>query len=165
MVFSSPPLSVGDRAPDFTLPTPEGELTLSKLCSRESVVLYFYPMDETPGCSMEACAFRDSYDAFREQGAEIVGISSDSLEEHRHFAERFHLPFRLVSDADHLARNLYGVPATMGLVPGRVTYVVDTNQTIRYVYSSQFMILSHVDHAFEVCQQLQQERAAELAQA
>jgi peroxiredoxin Q/BCP len=83
--------------------------------------LFFYPRDQSPACTVEVCAFRDSYQAFREAGAEVIGISSDPAGSHRRFAERFRLPFLLVSDIDGSVRSRYGVPRTLGLFPGRVT--------------------------------------------
>src|SRR3989454_8973319 len=117
---------VGDIAPDFTLPDQGGKpVWLRDLLGHKTVVLYFYPKDETPGCVLEARAFRDSYEEFTAQGAEVVGVSSDSVRSHRRFTERHALPFLLLSDRDGAVRELYGVERTLGLVPGRVTYVID----------------------------------------
>src|SRR5215472_16316953 len=92
-------IEVGDRAPDIELPSQTGErVRLSDLLQQRAVVLYFYPKDETPGCTREACAFRDSYEVFAEAGAEVVGVSSDSADRHAAFAGRHNLPFTLVSD-------------------------------------------------------------------
>src|SRR6266849_6064619 len=111
---------VGDRAPDFTLPEQTGKpVQLRDLVGRGTVVLYFYPKDETPGCTLEARAFRDSYDRFTAAGAEVVGISSDSVASHRRFAARQGLPFLLLSDRDGTVRQLYGVEKTLGILPGR----------------------------------------------
>src|SRR5438876_1799578 len=105
---------VGDRAPDFTLPDQTGKpVQLRDLLGRGTVVLYFYPKDETPGCTLEARAFRDSYDRFTARGAEVVGISSDSVAAHRRFAARHGLPFLLLSDRGASVRELYGVEQTL----------------------------------------------------
>src|SRR5688572_26536977 len=119
-------LSIGDRAPDFTLPTQNGTtVTLSELLKKGPVVVYFYPRDETPGCTAEACAFRDSYEVFQKAGAEVVGISDDSVESHGKFAQNHRLPFILASDVGGKVKNAYGVSAPLGwLLAARETYVV-----------------------------------------
>ncbi len=137
-------VSVGDVAPDFTLPDQSGTpVRLGDLVGRKTVVLYFYPKDETPGCTIEARAFRDSYEQFTAQDAQVVGVSSDSVRSHRRFAQRHNLPFLLLSDADGTVRRLYGVEKTLGLLPGRVTYVIDQTGTVRHVYSSQLRATRH----------------------
>ena len=145
-------ISVGDKAPDFTLPKQDGtEVTLQGLLQKAAVVLYFYPMDDTRGCTVEACSFRDSYEDFKEAGAEVVGISSDSAGAHRAFADKHRLPFTLVSDEGGKVRKLYGVPGNMlGLVPGRVTYVIDAGGVVRHVFNSQLNPTKHVREALDV---------------
>jgi len=124
---------VGDVAPDFTLPDQRGKpVQLRDLLGQKSVVLYFYPKDATPGCTLEARAFRDSYEAFTAQGAEVIGVSSDSVSSHQRFAARQELPFLLLSDRGGAVRELYGVEETLGLVPGRVTYVIDRAGVVRH---------------------------------
>ncbi len=119
-------IKVGDVAPDFTLVSGSGEnVSLSSYRGKKNVVLYFYPKDETIGCTREACGFRDQYEAFSQLGAEVIGISSDSSEKHRAFANHHKLPFTLLSDPDKQVRRLYGVPQSVLFLPGRVTYVVD----------------------------------------
>jgi thioredoxin-dependent peroxiredoxin len=141
-------VEVGDKAPDFTLPSQSGdEVNLGDLLAERAVVLYFYPKDQTPGCTAEACAFRDSYDVFKEAGAEVVGISSDSVESHEGFAERNRLPFVLLSDKGGKVRKRYGVKATLGILPGRVTYVIDREHVVRHVFSSQMDTERHVREA------------------
>src|SRR6266704_3857286 len=142
---------VGDRAPDFTLPDQTGKpVQLRDLLGRGTVVLYFYPKDETPGCTLEARAFRDSYDRFTTAGAEVVGISSDSVASHRRFAARHTLPFLLLSDRGGGVRELYGVDKTLGFLPGRVTYVIDKTGVVRHVYSSQLLATRHTREALGV---------------
>ncbi len=142
---------VGDVAPDFTLPTQDGSpVTLKTLLGKGSVVLYFYPKDDTPGCTAEACSFRDAYEDFKDVGAEVVGISSDSAGAHRDFADKHRLPFTLVSDEGGKVRKLYGVPSTLGLFPGRVTYVIDAGGVVRHVFNSQLNPTKPVGEALEV---------------
>jgi peroxiredoxin Q/BCP len=141
---------VGDQAPDFSLRSQEGEVVkLSELLERGNVVVYFYPKDKTPGCTAEAGAFRDSYPKFGELGAEVVGISSDSVDSHKGFASQCGLPFKILSDSDGEVRRKYGVSSTMGLIPGRVTYVIDKSGMVRYVFSSQLQATRHVKEALE----------------
>jgi peroxiredoxin Q/BCP len=145
-------IRVGDVAPDFTLPNQDGApFTLQTLLGKGAVVLYFYPKDDTPGCTAEACSFRDAYEDFKEAGAAVVGVSSDSAGAHQAFADKHRLPFTLVSDADGKVRKLYGVPGTLlGLIPGRVTYVIDAAGIVRHVFNSQLNPTKHVREALEV---------------
>lgn len=146
---------VGDVAPDFTLPDQTGTpLRLRDLVGKKTVVLYFYPKDETPGCTIEARAFRDSYDAFTAAGAEVVGVSSDSVASHRRFAQHHALPFLLLSDRGGAVRDLYGVEQTLGILPGRVTYVIDTAGVVRHIYSSQLLATRHSRESLDVVQSL-----------
>jgi len=131
-------IKAGDPAPDFALRSQDGEVVkLAELLGSGSVVVYFYPKDKTPGCTAEAGAFRDSYAKFGELGAEVVGISSDSVDSHKGFAEDCRLPFKILSDADGEVRMRYWVSSSMGLFPGSVTYVIDKGGTVRHVFSSQ----------------------------
>ncbi|HYL22528.1 MAG TPA: peroxiredoxin [Gemmatimonadales bacterium] len=149
------PVRVGDRAPDFTLPDQTGTpVRLRDLLGRTTVVLYFYPKDQTPGCTIEARAFRDSYGSFAEAGAEVVGISSDSVASHRRFATKEALPFLLLSDRGGAVRELYGVENTLGILPGRVTFVIDTAGVVRHVYSSQLRATRHTREALEAVDDL-----------
>jgi len=152
-------VSVGDAAPDFSLVSQDGEVVnLNDLLRRGSVVVYFYPRDRTPGCTAEAGAFRDSYPEFAELGAEVVGISSDSIESHKGFADDCGLPFRILSDADGEVRRQYGVSSSMGLIPGRVTYVIDGEGIVRYVFSSQLHATRHVKEALEALNEFREAR-------
>ncbi len=145
-----PGVKVGERAPDFTLPDANGrEVRLADFQGRP-VVLYFYPKDETPGCTKEACSFRDQYQDFQDAGAEVIGVSSDSSDSHRRFAERHRLPFRLLADQGGKVRKLYGVPATLGLLPGRVTFVIDAEGVVRHAFNSQLAATRHVGEALDV---------------
>src|SRR5262245_31915430 len=111
----------GQPAPDFALKDQDGAVVRLVDLKGKPIVLYFYPKDDTPGCTTEACTFRDSFEAFSEAGAEVLGVSGDSPASHKQFAARYHLPFRLLSDEGDQVRKLYGVSSTLGLLPGRVT--------------------------------------------
>ena len=154
-------VQVGDKAPDFILPSQSGEqVRLQDRLGERVVVLYFYPKDNTSGCTAQACAFRDSHEVFTDAGAEVIGISSDSAERHAAFAGKHNLPFTLLSDQGGRVRRQYGVPAVLGLLPGRVTYVIDRQGTVRHVFNSMININQHVGDALEVVRQLQAEQPA-----
>lgn len=148
-------LQVGERAPDFRLPALSGgEVGLSDFLGRKNVVLFFYPKDGSPGCTVEACTFRDSYEDFAKVGAEVIGISSDSLESHAKFAERHHLPMQLLTDSGGRVRARYDVKSSLGLVPGRETFIIDKQGIIRHVFRSQLRVKRHVAQALAVLEKL-----------
>ena len=152
-------VKVGDKAPDFTLPSQMGDnVTLSEFFAKKNIVLYFYPKDESRGCTKEACAFRDSYEELTNLGAEVIGVSGQSVESHKSFATHYGLPFILLSDEDNKVRKLYGVPSTMGIVPGRVTYIIDKKGIVRSIFSSQTQSEKHVEEAAKTLKQLEQEQ-------
>jgi peroxiredoxin Q/BCP len=138
----------GMKAPDFTLASQAGNMvSLHDYLGKNPVVLYFYPKDETPVCTKEACSFRDNMDTFRDLEATIIGVSADSVESHKKFADKYNLPFILVSDEDNKVRKLYGVPKTLKLMPGRVTYVIDKDGIVKHVFASQLDAEKHVTEA------------------
>lgn len=148
-------LQVGDPSPDFTAPTQDGgSLTLSAFRGQKVVVLFFYPGDGTPVCTAEACAFRDAYADFSDAGAVVIGISSDSLASHRTFVANHRLPFRLVSDDGGAIRQAFGVPKTLGILPGRVTYVIDKQGIVRLIFNSQLAAGRHVTESLQAVKQL-----------
>ena len=154
-------VQVGDKAPDFTLPSQSGEPVRLQDRLGERVVLYFYPKDNTSGCTAEACAFRDSHvRPSPKAGAEVIGVSSDSADKHAALAGRHKLPFTLLADQGGRVRKAYGVPAVFGLIPGRVTYVIDRTGTVRHIFNSMTNIDKHVSEALEVVRQLQAEQPA-----
>ncbi|MDH3201313.1 MAG: peroxiredoxin [Myxococcales bacterium] len=148
-------IGVGASAPDFTKTTQNGDsVTLSQFRGDKAVVLYFYPKDETPGCTAEACSFRDNFEDFVEAGAVVIGVSQDNEKSHKSFAEHHGLPFLLISDGDKGLQKAYGVPKTMGLLPGRVTFVIDRNGTVQHVFNSQLNAKKHVREALDVVRRL-----------
>jgi peroxiredoxin Q/BCP len=151
-------VKVGDNAPDFTLPSQMGDnVTLSEYFGKKNVVLYFYPKDESSGCTREACTFRDQYDIFTSLDAEVLGVSGQSVESHKSFATHHGLPFILLSDVDNKVRKLYGVPATMGIIPGRVTFIIDKKGVVRHMFNSQIQPEKHVEEAKQVLEKLNAE--------
>jgi peroxiredoxin Q/BCP len=147
-------IKTGQRAPDFTLPSTTHErVTLSKLLEEREVVLFFYPKDDSPGCTVEACTFRDEYERFAEAGAEVVGVSDDSVASHERFANKFKLPMKLLSDEGGRVRASYGVKGLFGL-PGRVTFVIDRSGIVRHVFDSGLRFAKHVETALDVVREL-----------
>jgi thioredoxin-dependent peroxiredoxin len=151
-------VKVGDKAPDFTLPSQLGDdLTLSEYLGKKNVVLYFYPKDESPGCTKEACTFRDNYEQLASLGAEVLGVSGQSVESHKSFASHYGLPFLLLSDVGNKVRELYGVQATMGIIPGRVTFIIDKKGIVRHVFVSQTQAQRHVEEAKKALMDIEKE--------
>ena len=141
-------IKVGDKAPDFALPSQIGDtVTLAEFLGKKNIVLYFYPKDETPGCTKEACGFRDSYQELASLGAEVLGVSGQGVESHKSFATHYGLPFILLSDVDNKVRKLYGVPSSLGLLPGRVTYIIDKQGIVRHIFNSQTQAERHIEEA------------------
>ena len=141
-------LKVGDKVPNFLSIDTNGAPFDSQNCiGKKPVVLYFYPKDNTPGCTAQACSFRDQYEDFIDLGAEVIGVSSDSVAAHQKFTKQYQLPFILLSDANKKIRNLFGVPSGMfGLLPGRVTYVIDKEGIIVMVFDSM-LATKHISKA------------------
>src|SRR5215211_4127556 len=147
---TKPRVTAGSVAPDFTLPSQSGEtVSLGDFLGKRPVVLFFYPKDNTLGCTKEVCSFRDSYEELRNLDAGVIGISSDSVDSHKGFAEKHKLPFTLLSDEGGKVRSLYGVPKTWGIFAGRVTYVIDEERVVRNVFSSQMEVEKHVERSEE----------------
>jgi len=130
-------LKIGDKIPMFTLPDSEGNLfSIQDMLEKKAFVVYFYPKNNTPGCTKEACDFRDRYEDFKELGAEVIGISADSTQSHERFGKKYELPFILLSDTDNAVRKQFKIKNSLLLLPGRETYVVDKTGTILMVFNS-----------------------------
>jgi len=139
-------IQTGDKCPSFSLPNQNGELVnINDLIGQKLLVIYFYPKDETAGCTAEACSFRDSYEDFSAMNCEVIGISSDSIQAHEKFASKHRLNFTLLSDTNKEVRKLFGVPGNLfGLVPGRVTYIIDKKGIVRSIHNSQMNPEGHI---------------------
>ncbi len=147
-------LAAGDSIPDVKLVDESGAvLSLASLLDRP-IVLFFYPKDNTPGCTFEACSFRDEYETFVERGADVIGVSSDDARSHAAFSKKNGLPFRLMTDPNGLARRAFGVAKTFGVLPGRATFLIDTTGKVRYSFDSQFTPLKHAHNALEALRTL-----------
>ena len=143
-------VTTGSAAPDFTLPSQSREMvSLRDFLGKKPIVLFFYPKDNTLGCTKEVCSFRDSFEELGNLNAEVIRISSDSVDSHKGFAEKHKLPFTLLSDQGGKVRRLYGVPSTLGIFAGRVTYVIDQEGVVRHVFFSQLGVEKHIQEALE----------------
>ena len=149
-------LKTGDKAPDISLSDKDGKtFTLSSLYGKKNIVLYFYPKNFTPGCTKEACSFRDAYEDFLEAGAEVIGVSADTVASHAKFASGRDLPFILLSDPKFEAHKAYNVkPSLFGILRARATYVIDKEGTIRNAFESQLNIGKHIQEALAVVKEL-----------
>lgn len=144
-------LDKGDRLPPFkVLDQDRTAWTDQDMLGQGPVVIYFYPRDETPVCTAEACQFRDEFAAFTDAGARVFGVSADSPESHTGFAARHRLPFRLLADENNAMKTAFGVKSTLGVLPGRVTFVFDSEGVARHVFSSQLQAKKHVAEALRV---------------
>lgn len=144
-------VEVGSNVPEFSLPDQNGRaFNISSILRKKNIVLYFYPKDDSPGCTKEACSFRDQYEIFKEIGAEIIGISSDDVESHKKFADKYRLPYTLLSDGKNEVRRLFGVPSNLlGLIPGRVTYVINTEGKVIHIFNSQKEAEKHIEESMK----------------
>jgi len=150
-------VQVGDLLPDFTLLNQSSEpVRLRDFLGKKHIVLYFYPRDNTSLCTDEACAFRDNYEVIEEAGAEVIGVSSDSVESHQQFAKEHQLPFILLSDIEGVIRKRYGVPTAFGL-DGRVTYIIDRQGIVRRIFFSQLTSKKHVEEAIKALRLIHEE--------
>ena len=148
-------LMIGDKAPLFSLVDQSGKVfDLASQIGAKTLVVFFYPKDESYGCTKEACSFRDQYEVFRGAGAEVIGISADDVASHGSFASNHRLPFTLLSDPDRKVAELYGVGKTMGMIAGRVTFVIDRKGDIRGKFSSQLNYTKHIEEALKVIRSL-----------
>ncbi|MDH5609636.1 MAG: peroxiredoxin [Cyclobacteriaceae bacterium] len=147
-------MKIGDQIPDLTLPDQNGQpIRLHDFIGKNPLVIFFYPKDNTPGCTREACSFRDSYHQFQAAGAHVIGISTDSVDSHRQFADSHQLTYLLLSDTAQLAQQAFHVPRNLfGLLPGRVTYVTDIHGIVLHIYDSALQPRHHVREALRVLQ-------------
>ena len=149
-------IKTGDKCPAFELKDQEGNLReRQEFLDKKALVLYFYPKDDSPGCTAQACSFRDAYEDLLESGGEVGGVSGDSLEQHKKFAKKHNLPFTLLADTNNKLRKQFGVPTNLfGLIPGRVTYVIDREGIVRGVFNSKLDVKGHVKKALEIIEKL-----------
>ena len=144
-------IKVGDKIPQFRLLNQDGkQVNIIEYFGRP-LVIFFYPKDDTPGCTKEVCAFRDSYEKFIHAEVQIFGISGDSVNSHQSFRSKYNLQFDLLSDTNNEIRSTFGVPADLfGLIPGRVTYIVDPEGIVRYIFNNQLNSKKHVEESLRI---------------
>ncbi|PUZ20751.1 peroxiredoxin Q/BCP [Chitinophaga costaii] len=148
-------IKVGDKVPNFTLQDQEGKsFSIDTVIGKYPLVIYFYPKDETSGCTKEACSFRDAYESFNQYGAKVIGISGDNVKSHQQFASHHQLNFTLLSDPGNKVRKLFGVPKTM-MIPGRVTYIVDKNGVVVHTFNSMTKADQHVEESLAALKKMQ----------
>ena len=147
-------IEVGSEIPEFTLPDQDGkEFNVKDFIGKKNLVIYFYPKDDTPGCTKEACYFRDQYEIFNEADTIIIGISSQSVISHKKFADKYKLDFTLLSDENSAIRKMFGA-FSLGIIPGRVTYVVNKKGIVIYIFDSQIEATKHVDEALRTLKEI-----------
>lgn len=149
-------LKTGDSIPAFTLKDQNNQdVNIQDYVGKYPLVIYFYPKDDTPGCTAEACSFRDQFEVFEELDARVFGISADSPASHKKFAEKHHLNFSLLSDNGRKVEKQFGVPrSVLGLLPGRVTYIINLQGKIEYIFNSQMQAKKHVEHAISTIKRM-----------
>ena len=143
-------LQIGNQIPNFSLLDQFGKPRTNIDCKGQSLVLFFYPKDDTPGCTAEACGFRDKYELFKILGSVVWGVSSDNKASHLKFAEKNKLPFPLLCDEDNFLRKQLGVPKVLGILDGRVTYIIDSQGIIRHIFKDLLNGPQHVTEALSV---------------
>ena len=149
-------LKIGDKVPIFSLLDQNGNnFEIKNSIGKTAMVIYFYPKDDTPGCTKEACSFRDEFETFTDLNVAVIGISADNVASHKRFAERYQLPYTLLSDSDKKVRKLFGVKnALLGILPGRVTYVIDKEGIIRFIFENQFGAEKHITESLRIIKEL-----------
>ena len=148
-------LKVGDRIPSFSLKDQNEKLRTSDKFNKP-LVLFFYPKDDSPGCTIEACGFRDKYDLFKILGAEVWGISNGNSQSHLEFANKNKLPYPLLCDINNILRRKFGVPKKLGFIEGRVTYIIDSNGIIIHIFEDLLNGPAHIKEAVRALKELQE---------
>jgi len=149
-------LVVGSTLPKFELKDQHGGLfSIDSVLGKKNLVIYFYPKDDSPGCTKQACSFRDQYEVFADADAIIIGISAQSVESHLEFAKKHRLNYTLLSDKGNKVGKLFGVPGNLfGLIPGRVTYVINKEGKVAYMFNSQTQVEKHVEEALRILREI-----------
>ncbi len=155
-LMKNEPIKIGDTIPSFTLKDQNGnDFSINDYIGKSVLVIYFYPKDDTPGCTKEACSFRDNFQYFTDLNTKVIGISSDSVVSHKKFAEKYRLPFTLLADTKKEVRKLFGVPKFSGFIPGRVTYIIDKNGKIIFIFNSMRNAEKHIIEAKRIIQNME----------
>ncbi len=147
-------LKVGDHCPEIELIDQSGNTLKRSQLKNKTLVLFFYPKDQTPGCIAQVCGFRDNYDLFKIFGAEVWGVSGDDTNSHLKFASQQNLPFPLLSDPDNKLRKAFGIQNVLGIIPGRVSYIIDSKGIIRHIFNNLLNGPAHVDEALKMLNEI-----------
>lgn len=149
--MANKPLQPGQPVPAFSTTDHDGiAVGDADLRTGAWTVVYFYPKDDTPGCTAQACEFRDQHEAFTDAGATVFGVSADDAASHRAFRQKHNLPFRLLSDVDGSLKSAFGAKDAFGLLPARITFVIDGTGTVRKTFSSHLRPRAHIAEALEL---------------
>lgn len=156
MMSQTNKLKIGDTIPLFILKDQNNnDFDIENYRGKKPLVIYFYPKDDTPGCTKEACSFRDEFEVFTDLNVEVIGISSDDVTSHKNFADKYNLPFTLLADTEKKVRKLFGVPKSfLGLVPGRVTYIINKQGIIVHVFNSMTNTNKHITESLSVLKEI-----------
>ena len=152
--FDTVKLKIGDQIPLFSLRDQNGHIRTPKKLNK-SLVLFFYPKDDTPGCTIEACGFRDKYDLFKILGAEVWGVSNGNTQSHLEFANKNKLQYPLLCDQNNILRKQFGVPKKLGFIEGRVTYVISSEGIIKHIFEDLLNGPAHIKEAIKELKRLQ----------
>jgi len=148
-------LKAGQEAPNFSLPDQnDNSVSLLDFRGKKNVIIFFYPKDNTPGCTAQSCSFRDNYSAFNELNTQVIGVSQDSVESHKDFSQRNQLSYPILCDADGSVRKLYGLKKLFGLIPDRVSFAINKNGIIQHVFCSQFQSTKHIEEMLNACRKI-----------
>jgi len=149
-------IGVGSSIPSFSLKNQFGkDFNIDEVKGKKNLVIYFYPKDDSPGCTKEACSFRDQFEVFSDADALIIGISAQSVQSHLDFANKYRLNYTLLSDEGNKIRKLFDVPTNFfGLLPGRVTYIVNKSGKVVFIFNSQIQAEKHIDEAIRILKEL-----------
>ncbi len=149
-------LKIGDKIPDFVLKDQNNvDFDIGHFRGKQIMVIYFYPKDDTPGCTTEACAFRDEFEIFTDLKVKVIGISSDHVSSHKKFANKYNLPFTLLADTDKKVQKLFGVPKSfLGMIPGRVTYIVNKEGEVVYIFNSMTKAEKHITESLSIIKEM-----------
>jgi peroxiredoxin Q/BCP len=149
-------LKVGDKVPDFVLKDQNNnDFNIADFRGKQILVIYFYPKDDTPGCTTEACSFRDTFEVFTDLNVKVIGISTDNVSSHKKFEEKYNLPFTLLADTNKKVQKLFGVPKSfLGMIPGRVTYIIDKQGSIVHIFNSMSNAEKHITESLSIIKKM-----------
>ncbi len=149
-------LKVGDKIPNFVLKDQDNaDFNIDQFRGKQMMVIYFYPKDDTPGCTTEACSFRDQYEIFTDLNVKVIGISADNVTSHKKFAGKYNLPFTLLADTDKKVQKLFGVPRSLlGMIPGRVTYIVNKEGEVVHIFNSMTNAEKHITESLSILKKM-----------